>query len=394
MRADDDVDRAVGKPRLDLLHLGRRHKARGVRDLDRQAPEALLEGAVMLAGEKRRRHDDGDLLAGDRRREGRPQRDLGLAEADVAAHEPVHRPPDAKVLHDGVDRALLVLGLLIGEAGRELVVEPFRGAEAGGLAQDAGGGDLHQRARHLADALFHPRLAGLPGAAAEPVELDLGLLRPVAGQELDVLDRQEQPVAAVVVDLEAVMRRARGLDRLQPLEAADAVVDVDDEVAGRQRRRLGDEVLRPARAPLRAHQPVAEDVLLGEDGEVAGLEARFEAPDGDRDRVLRSRERVGEAPDRLRLRQAVVVEHVAEPLARAFRPRGEHHPPPLPLQGADVGHGGIEDVRALLGPLGDEVAPAPRRAIDDDAAFALRQSERGQARNREILRSAPPIPRA
>ena len=50
VRADDDVDRAVGKPRLDLLHLGRGHEARGVRDLDRQAAEALLEGAGNAGG--------------------------------------------------------------------------------------------------------------------------------------------------------------------------------------------------------------------------------------------------------------------------------------------------------------------------------------------------------
>ena len=38
---------------------------------------------------------------------------------------------------------------------------------------------------------------------------------------------------------EAIVRRARGLDRLQPDEAADAVVDMDDEVARGQRRDLG-----------------------------------------------------------------------------------------------------------------------------------------------------------
>ena len=105
---------------------------------DRQPAEALREGAVMLARQERRRHDDRDLLAGDRRREGGAQRDLGLAEADIAADEPVHRPPDAEVVEDGVDRVLLVLGLLVGEAGRELVVEPFRRGE--GAAPRAGCG--------------------------------------------------------------------------------------------------------------------------------------------------------------------------------------------------------------------------------------------------------------
>ena len=60
---------------------------------------------------------------------------------------------------------------------------------------------------------------------------DLGLLRAVAREQLDVLDRQIDAVAAGIEDLEAIVRRAGRLDRLQPVEAADAVVDVDDEVA-------------------------------------------------------------------------------------------------------------------------------------------------------------------
>ena len=99
--------------------------------------------------------------------------------------------------------------------------------------------------RDLADALLHARLARLPGAAAEPVELDAGLLRAVARQELDVLDRQEQLVAAGIVDFETIVRRAGGLDGAQADEAADAVIDVDDEIAGGEARRLGDEILRP-----------------------------------------------------------------------------------------------------------------------------------------------------
>ena len=93
----------------------------------------------------------------------------------------------------------------------------------------------------------------------------------------------------MVVDLEAVMRRARRLDGLQPLEAADAVVDMDDEVAGSERRGLGEEVLRALRAALRPHEAVAEDVLLGEHREVTGLEARLEAPDRDRHLGFRAR---------------------------------------------------------------------------------------------------------
>ena len=106
------------------------------------------------------------------------------------------------------------------------------------------GRDLDQFAGDLADAVLHPRLARLPGAAAEPVELDVALVGAVARQQLDVLDRQEQLVAAVIVHLQAVVRRAGSLDGLQADEAADAVIDVDDEIAGGEARDFGDEIVR------------------------------------------------------------------------------------------------------------------------------------------------------
>ena len=57
---------------------------------------------------------------------------------------------------------------------------------------------------------------------------------------------------AGVVQLQAVVRRARRLDGLQPDEAADAVVDMDDEVAGVEAGGLGDEVFRPLRGAAAA----------------------------------------------------------------------------------------------------------------------------------------------
>ena len=183
---------------------------------------------------KRRRHHDGDLLARHGGDEGGAQRDLGLAEADVAAHQPVHRPAGREIVEHRIDGGELVLGLVIGKARAELVIGALLGREPGRLAQLALGRDLDQLARHLADALLHARLARLPRAAAEPVEIDRGLLRAVARQELDVLDRQEELVVAGVVDFEAVVRRAGRLDGLQPDEAADAVVDMNHEIAGRE----------------------------------------------------------------------------------------------------------------------------------------------------------------
>ena len=59
-----------------------------------------MERRRVLLGEDRGRHQHQHLAAGRRHLERRPQRDLGLAEADVAAHQPVHRPVGLHVLLD------------------------------------------------------------------------------------------------------------------------------------------------------------------------------------------------------------------------------------------------------------------------------------------------------
>ena len=84
----------------------------------------------MLARQQRRRHDHRDLLAAHRRDEGGAQRHLGLAEADVAADQPVHRPAGRQVVEHAVDGGQLVVGLLVGEAGAELVVERLPAASS------------------------------------------------------------------------------------------------------------------------------------------------------------------------------------------------------------------------------------------------------------------------
>jgi hypothetical protein len=116
--ADDDVDRAVGEPLLgpSSASFGAGTSRDSLPDLDREALEALAKGLVVLARQQRGRHDHRDLLAVHRRDEGGAQRHLGLAEADVAADQPVHRLAAPEVVEHVVDRAVLVVGLLIGEA--------------------------------------------------------------------------------------------------------------------------------------------------------------------------------------------------------------------------------------------------------------------------------------
>jgi hypothetical protein len=71
------------------------------------------------------------------------------------------------------------------------------------------------------------------------------------------------------------MRRAHHFHGLQALEAADAVIDMHDKIAGCEAGRLRQEVFGPPFLAM-AHQPVAQHVLLGNDGKVVGLETRFQ----------------------------------------------------------------------------------------------------------------------
>ena len=90
-------------------------EARDHLDVDREVAVALAERVPVLLGEHRRRHEHQRLLAVERGGEGRADRDLGLAEADVAADEPVHRPRRLEVLLDRLDRRALVLRLAVRE---------------------------------------------------------------------------------------------------------------------------------------------------------------------------------------------------------------------------------------------------------------------------------------
>ena len=117
------------------------------------------------------------------------------------------------------------------------------------------------------NAGFEPRLAGLPAGAAELVERNVLALASVTGNEVDILDRQVKLVAAGVDDAQAIMRCRIDRDRLQPFIAADAVIDVDDEIAGAECRGFFQEVLRPAAAAA-PHHPLAEDVGFGDHAQV------------------------------------------------------------------------------------------------------------------------------
>ena len=362
----DDVDLAGREPLLGRLGLGGGDEARQPADLDREALEALLEGVEMLAGEEGGRRDQRDLHPRHRGDEGGAQRDLGLAEADIAADQPVHRLAGGEIVDHLADRAVLIVRLLIREAVDEGGVAGVRLGDRAG-AQRPLGGDLDQLAGDLADALLHPRLAPLPGLAAQPVERHALALAAVAGEDVDILDRQIELVAAGIDQSDAIVRRALDRDLGQPLVAADAVIGMDDEIAGGQRRQLVEEGLARFLAAA-ADEAVAEHVLLGEQGDVGAGEAVIELDHGERDagRAQRLLPAFGLGG----LGQPVVGEQALQPLARARRVAGEHDLAALPALLGDMGDDRLVDVRALR-PLRREIARRIDGEVEHRRAFRL-----------------------
>ena len=105
--------------------------------------------------------------------------------------------------------------------------------------------ELQQLLGHVAHRLLDARLGLLPGGAAQPIERRPRAARVLLDQ-VEPLDRDEQLVVAVIAELEELLRAspaAAHAELLQADELADAVVDVDDEVADLQVAQVGEKRL-------------------------------------------------------------------------------------------------------------------------------------------------------
>ncbi len=141
--------------------------------------------------------------------------------------------------------------------------------------------------------------------------------------EIQPLDRDEELVLAGVAELHELLRIEADVDALQADEMSDAVVDVDDEVAGLEVAEVGQERPRRRLAALVDLALFFEDVGLGPELEL-GLgqaEAAAQVADADehrrRVRVARMFHRHGE--------DLVVGQELDRALGPAGRVRDEDH---------------------------------------------------------------------
>jgi hypothetical protein len=145
-------------------------EARQHLDAHRVGVEALAERVEVLASEHRGRHEHGNLAADHGAQIRRPQRDLGLAIADVSAHDAVHRLLAREVAHDLGDRLLLILGLFEREVRLELFVVGVRPRERVARVMGAKRFELEQLVRELQDRFLRLALRARPLLRAEPRE--------------------------------------------------------------------------------------------------------------------------------------------------------------------------------------------------------------------------------
>ena len=251
------------KPRQHLVLLRGGAEAAQHLHRDRKGCQAARESLRVLLRQHGGGHQHRDLLAVHHRLERGPQRDLGLAVADIAADQAVHGPAGFHVCLDRLDGDKLVTRLLVGESRLQLRLPDAVGRKRvafGRLArrvklQQVGCDVVHRLARLLLDPL--------PVSRAQTVQNRRVMLARahVAAQPVGLMHRHEQPVAHRVVQLQ-VLAHAAVVHRHfhQAHEAADAVFHVNHKVA---RGHIGEEGLgragtRPLRPPPAGFGPAKQ----------------------------------------------------------------------------------------------------------------------------------------
>ena len=248
-------------------------------DVDRIVGEALGERAVVLLGEDRGGREHQHLLALTGRLEGGAQGHLGLAIADVAADQPVHRSRRFHVGLDQFDRLQLVGCLGEGEALLEFPLPVGVGLERMAAATPTLGVQAQQLSRQLLRGAAGARLHRLPARASELGQRRVLTARPDIARDLrELLGGDEHAVVALIFEVEVVARDVRDRARLKAGEPRDAVILMHDDVA---RAQLGERAQRAAAYASRGAPSgltgrraralgaaAAQQTMLGEDREL------------------------------------------------------------------------------------------------------------------------------
>ena len=227
----------------------------------------------MLAYQHRRRRGDDDLLARQRRDRGGAERDLGLAIADIADDEPVHRLARRQIGPRRGDRARLVGSFGEGELGGETLIGVDVGLEhRGGLAV-AFGGERGQPARALGDRCVDRAAAFRPARPVERVERDRVLVGAIAPDAVGIRDRHQPPALIGIFEDDRVAAIGIDPDGLDPGDEPDPEILVDHDIADADVAHVAAERRCGIRRRKRRLDAAAEQIGGGDDAEPGRLPA-------------------------------------------------------------------------------------------------------------------------
>src|SRR5580658_1232912 len=147
---------------------------------------------------------------------------------------------------------------------------------------------------------------------------------------------------------------------------------MNDEIAGGKRTRFSENVLGAAPALRLPYETIAENVLLANDGEVRRFEPLFERDDSERQRASARCRRLMIGRYELEWFEAMLGQHVTQPLARTVAPAGDDHIQAPLAQRPHMRDRAVEHIGALVLPFGSKIAPCSSAAIDDVACARLR----------------------
>ena len=335
---DDEVHLAGRQPLRHRARLGRGEEPGEQLDPHGVGREAVGEGLEVLGGEERGRHQQGHLLAVLDGLEGGPQRHLGLAEADVAADQAVHRGLGLHVRLDLLDGAELVGGLLVRERLLQL------GLPGRVLPEGVAAGvhpllvEHHELLGDLLDRGTHPGLGLLPVAAAHPAEARRVTAR-VRPDGVDLVRGHVELVVAAVLEEQVVALHPADGPLDHAAEAGDAVLVVHDVVAGVEvLEEPGALALAGAGAAVGASAP--GELVLGEHGEPHRGQQEAALEGGDHDAGA-GRSDDGVVGIGHLQADPVVAQELQDAARRAGALGGDHHAVPLSEHVAELGHEGL-----------------------------------------------------
>ena len=187
----------------------------------------------MLIGQDRCWGKDSALLSGEYALHGCTEGHLGLSESNVAAEQALH---GTGTLHIGLDLGNgceLVLGLHIGEAVLEIMLDLVVGVEGEALALLTLGVQGDELLGHILHGTLDVAAGLLPVVGGELVQLHAAVVTgaDVLRHHVQLSYRDVELVGAGVLDRDVVLGHAVEFQLADPDESADTVGGVNDQVS-------------------------------------------------------------------------------------------------------------------------------------------------------------------